>query len=84
MDNTKITRLEVINENGRLVVLYDVKVELSYQDDDRTLKIFVKDKCKDESCDSVAENGIDYCATHSPYLRNTSTKAVEKVGKVRI
>lgn len=44
MDN-KLTRVEVIDENWRAYVnnsCYDVK--LSYQDNDRTLKIFLKNK----------------------------------------
>jgi len=38
----KITRLEVITKKGRELVLLDKKIELSFQDDFRTLKIFVK------------------------------------------
>jgi hypothetical protein len=37
-----VTRFEVIDENGRVYVAKDCKVELSYQDDGRTLKIFIK------------------------------------------
>jgi hypothetical protein len=40
----KVTRLEVIDETGRIVVKYDVKVKLDYQDDGRTLKVFVEPK----------------------------------------
>ena len=39
-----INRLEVIDETGRVVVKYDVSVELLYQDDGKTLKVFLKDK----------------------------------------
>lgn len=40
-----ITRLEVIDETGRAYVKYNiVDVELSLQDDARTLKIFLKIK----------------------------------------
>lgn len=45
-DNSKVTRLEVIDEKGRLLTKWDCSVELSYQDDNRTLKIFVKSKDK--------------------------------------
>lgn len=38
----KVTRLEVINKTGRAYVVKDSEVELSYQDEARTLKIFVK------------------------------------------
>jgi len=38
----KVTRLEVISENGRELVKYGVNVELQLQDEDRTLKVFTK------------------------------------------
>lgn len=38
----KVTRLEVIDKTGRAYVIKDAEVELSYQDNARTLKIFVK------------------------------------------
>ena len=37
-----ITRFEVIDENGRAYTTKDCKIELSYQDDGRTLKVFIK------------------------------------------
>jgi hypothetical protein len=37
-----ITRVEVIDDNGRSYVNHNVEVELSYQDDARTLKLFLK------------------------------------------
>ncbi len=44
----KVTRFEVIDHTlpiqhggGRVLVKYDVKVELSLQDDERTLKVFL-------------------------------------------
>jgi len=48
-DINKITRLEVIDNNGRSYVNMKVKdIELSFQDDSRTLKIFLNknDKIK--------------------------------------
>lgn len=45
----KISRLEIITDNGRDLVKYlnvDEKLEFSIQDDGRTLKIFIK---KDEN-----------------------------------
>lgn len=43
IDLSKVTRFEVIGNNvGRMIVLYGVEVELSLQDDGRTLKAFVK------------------------------------------
>ena len=45
--NKKVTRFEVIDHThagvGRILVSYDVCVELSYQDDGTTLKVFMKD-----------------------------------------
>lgn len=41
-EENKISRVEVIDENGRSYVKYfDGDCELSYQDDGRTLKIFI-------------------------------------------
>ena len=40
-DNSKVTRFEVIDLNGRAYTYYNCKVELSYQDDGRTLKVFI-------------------------------------------
>jgi len=37
-----LTRFEVIDENGRAYTEHYCNVELSYQDDGRTLKVFVK------------------------------------------
>lgn len=37
-----VTRFEVIDENGRVYTAKECKVELSYQDDGRTLKVFIK------------------------------------------
>jgi predicted RNA-binding Zn-ribbon protein involved in translation (DUF1610 family) len=37
----EVNRFEVIDENGRSYVKYDCALELSYQDDGKTLKIFI-------------------------------------------
>ena len=37
-----VTRFEVIDENGRVYQKWNCKVELSYQDDGQTLKVFIK------------------------------------------
>lgn len=39
-----VTRFEVIDESGRALVRYGVKLELSLQDESRTLKVFLKSK----------------------------------------
>ena len=46
MQSETVTRFEVIDETGRAMVKYNVSVELSYQDDGRTLKIFLKEEDK--------------------------------------
>lgn len=40
-ESAKLTRLEVIDETGRAWSRWGCKIELSYQDDGRTLKAFV-------------------------------------------
>jgi hypothetical protein len=40
-DISKVTRVEVIDEYGRRYTKHNCKVELSYQDDGRTLKVFI-------------------------------------------
>lgn len=46
-----VTRFEVIDHSStndigfdRVLVKYDIQAELSYQDDNRTLKVFLKDR----------------------------------------
>lgn len=42
-ETNKVTRLEVIDNDGRSYVKYNIdKIQFSLQDDDRTLKLFVK------------------------------------------
>ena len=38
-----INRFELIDETGRVIVKYDVSVELNYQDDGKTLKVVLRD-----------------------------------------
>ena len=44
----KLTRVEVIDQDGRSYVNWDEnnKVELSFQDDGRTLKVFISNREK--------------------------------------
>ena len=43
----KVTRVEIIDTNGRSYVKYGVTdIKFSLQDDDRTLKIFLKEETK--------------------------------------
>lgn len=46
VDTSQVTRFEVITSEGRALVKYEVSVELLYQDDGKTLKVFLKDKDK--------------------------------------
>jgi len=46
-----VTRVEVIDNDGRRYVKYNVTdVELSLQDDERTLKVFVSYEPEEEIC----------------------------------
>tara|TARA_Y100000389_G_scaffold204066_1_gene254806 strand:+ start:456 stop:608 length:153 start_codon:yes stop_codon:yes gene_type:complete len=49
MKNDKVTRFEVIDKTGRVIVKHGVSVQLSYQDDGQTLKVFLNDKKLRES-----------------------------------
>ena len=54
MKTDKVTRVEVIDETGRAYVNYlenDQEVVCSLQDDERTLKVFINRKQKNESQD---------------------------------
>lgn len=42
----KVTRVEVIDHTGRAYSIRNVEVQLSYQDNAQTLKLFVKPKEK--------------------------------------
>lgn len=39
---TGVTRFEVIDETGRVFTRWNTSIQLSYQDDGRTLKVFVE------------------------------------------
>ena len=47
IDESKITRVEVINDAGRAFVALDVVAVLSVQDDGKTLKVFVSRRGKE-------------------------------------
>jgi len=54
MKTDKVTRVEVIDETGRAYVKYldnEQEVVCGLQDDERTLKVFINRKQKDESQD---------------------------------
>jgi len=48
VDTSQVTRFEVIDHTARnslrAIVRHGVSVDLSYQDDGKTLKVFLKDK----------------------------------------
>lgn len=49
-ETSHVTRLEVIDNDGRSYVKYNIdKIQFSLQDDDRTLKLFVKHDSDKES-----------------------------------
>jgi hypothetical protein len=55
----KVTRFEVIDDSGRVLVRYGIKIELSFQDDDRTLKVFLTSKNKSTDGQQETNNGND-------------------------
>lgn len=65
MNAEKVTRVEVIDENGRSYVNQDPsnKVELSFQDNNRTLKVFVnngKPLIPDDVLDELLGDKVSY------------------------
>ena len=54
----KVTRVEVIDQEGRSYVNWDDnnKVELSFQDDGRTLKVFISNR--EKSLEELEKTGI--------------------------
>lgn len=51
LDVSKVTRFEVIDDSGRRYVIKWASVSLSLQDEERTLKVFVKGKWNIIPCD---------------------------------
>jgi len=45
-DCSKVTRFEVIDDTGRVLVRKNISLTLSPQDDDRTLKVFLSNRNK--------------------------------------
>ncbi len=43
-DDGLITRVEVIDQDGRALVRYNQTVTVSVQDEGRTLKVFIRDR----------------------------------------
>lgn len=41
MNTSKVTRFEVIDKTGRAYTKRNIKIDLSLQDEDRTLKVFI-------------------------------------------
>jgi len=62
MNTEKVTRFEVIDHTselqGRILVKYGVKVEISIQDEGRTMKVFLTDKINNN--EKAVSNGMAY------------------------
>ena len=59
-ETDQVTRLEVIDNDGRSYVKYNIeKIQFSLQDDDRTLKLFVKHS-NDQNPDYDWSEGIGW------------------------
>ena len=74
IDITKVNRLEVINESGRVYTRYNCKPLLNLQDDGKTLKIFVEGVEKQESdyipgrLDKIRQDIMSYGFDHFPEI----------------
>lgn len=55
-DTAKVTRFEVITEEGRVYVRYGVNVDLSLQDDGRTLKVFLNERLDGDTQSKVVSD----------------------------
>jgi hypothetical protein len=56
----KVTRFEVIDDSGRVLVRYGIKIELSFQDDDRTLKVFLTSKNNSNKYPKIQINTLNF------------------------
>lgn len=55
-DIAKVTRFEVITEEGRVYVRYGINVDLSLQDDGRTLKVFLNERLDGDTQSKVVSD----------------------------
>lgn len=55
-ETSKVTRFEVITEEGRVYVRYGVNVDLSLQDDGRTLKVFLNERLDGDTQSKVVSD----------------------------
>lgn len=44
MQTDKVTRFELIDDTGRILVMYNISIDLHLQDEGRTLKGFIKSR----------------------------------------
>lgn len=73
IDLSKVTRVEVIDSKGRSYVNWNDsnQVELSLQDDNKTLKVFVKRKPPEKEILGSFDSK-EMCESHNPYLTKIS------------
>ena len=64
LDISKVSRVEVIDDNGRAFVLHNCSAQAYLQDDDRTLKVFVKNDPSASTTADMAEGLTDFISTH--------------------
>lgn len=72
----RVTRFEVVDESGRSYVRNGVTVELSYQEEGRTLKVFVQERPSDQRKGAVKGRS----QIKNP-ITGTWTKRDDKSGK---
>ena len=76
----QVTRLEVIDNNGRSYVNWGVdKLEFSYQDDGRTLKIFTNGTGAKPSWQGLSDDEIRHCLNALTLDRVQFARAIEQV-----
>lgn len=85
MDTKKITRFEVIDHTseklGRILVKYDIKVDISIQDDGRTMKVFLTDISKMENTHTAVGMLISRLPNidwNDPYYKDILNEAVRQ------
>lgn len=59
-DTPEVTRVEVIDETGRVYVRFDVNASVSLQDEGRTLKLFVGPNGKHEVREQIVKGLRDH------------------------
>ena len=79
MNLDKVTRFEVIDDTGRILVSHDTKVYCQLQDEDRTLKVFKTGSSSIESQAPLALQCLKYLKRHRASLLDMGTEELDSV-----